>query len=200
MIAVYVPGNSPLHRLPVGLKLLGCLIGSIALAVIHNPWALAASFLLITGLYTVARLPPTAALITLRPLLPLLSIIFIAQVTLSGWTLAATATLRIASLVLLAGLVTLTSPLSAMIDAVTRAAHPLGRFGISPPKLGLAIALTMRFIPALAKDWRDVEDARAARGAVRPSFLGVGSLILRILCMTNALGDAIASRDFESRR
>ena len=200
MIALYVPGHSPVHRLPVGSKLLAYLIGSAALALIHSPWVLAASLLVVVGLYGLARLPLNAALMTLRPLLPLIGIIFLAQVALSGWIPATTTVLRIACFILLAALVTLTSPLSAMIDAITRAARPLGRFGLSAPKLGLAIALTMRFIPALAHDWRGVESARAARGAVRPSFLGVGALILRILCMTNALGDAIASRDFESRR
>lgn len=200
MIALYVPGNSAVHRLPVGLKLLACLLGSIALTIMHSPWLSATSLLLIGSLYTLARLPLAVALSPLRPLLPILGVIFIAQIALSGWIPAATATLRIISLVLLASLVTLTSPLTAVIDAVTRAARPLGRFGISAPKLGLAVALTMRFIPAFAKDWRDIEDARAARGAVGAGFLGVGPLILRILCMTNALGEAIASRDFESRR
>jgi biotin transport system permease protein len=132
--------------------------------------------------------------------IPILGVIFIAQVTLSGWIPAATASMRIIALVLLASLVTLTSPLTEVIDAVTRAARPLGRFGVSAPKLGLAVSLTMRFIPAFAKDWRDTEDARAARGATGSGYLGLGPLILRILCMTNALGDAIASRDFESRR
>lgn len=200
MIALYVPGNSAVHRLPVGLKLLACLLGSIALTIMHPPWLSATSLLLIGGLYVLARLPLAVALSPLRPLLPILGVIFIAQIALAGWMPAATATLRIISLVLLASLVTLTSPLTEVIDAVTRAARPLGRFGISAPKLGLAVALTMRFIPAFAKDWRDIEDARAARGAIGAGFLGVGPLILRILCMTNALGEAIASRDFESRR
>jgi len=200
MIALHVPGNSPVHRLPVGAKLLGCLIGSTILASLHSPGPLALLLFLIVGLYALARLPASAMLTTLRPLLPVLSIIFIAQTALSGWLPAATAMLRIASLVLLAALVTFTTPLSAMIDAITRAARPLGRFGISAPKLGLAIALALRFIPALAKDWREIEDARAARGASRIGFLSIGTLILRTLCMTNALGDAIASRDFESRR
>jgi biotin transport system permease protein len=200
MIALYVPGHSPVHRLPVGAKLLACLLGSAALAFIHSPWALGGSLLLIAGLYALARLPLTAALSTLQPLLPLLTIIFVAQAGLSGWLPATAATLRIASLVLLAALVTLTSPLSAMIDAITRAARPLARFGVSAPKLGLAIALTLRFIPALAKDWREVEAARLARGARRSGFFGIGTLILRTLSMTNALGDAIASRDFDSRR
>jgi biotin transport system permease protein len=200
MIALYVPGDSLVHRLPVGLKLLVCLAAGIALALVHSPWVLAAAFLATAGLYALARLPLDSVLSTLRPLLLLISIIFIAQVALSGWMAAAAAILRMTSLVLLAALVTFTSPLSAMIDAVARSARPLARFGVSPPKVGLAIALVLRFIPALAKDWRDVEDARAARGAARPGFLGIGALILRILCMTNALGEAIASRDFESRR
>jgi biotin transport system permease protein len=200
MISLYIPGNSPVHRLPVGVKLLACLAGSAALAFVHSPWMLALCLILIAGLYAVAGLPSNAAQLTLRPLISLVCIIFIAQVLFAGWFPAMMATLRIVCFVLLAALVTFTSSLSRMIDAVTRVARPLERFGMSAPKLGLAIALAMRFVPALAKDWRDVESARAARGAERRSFLDVGPLILRILCMTNVLGDAIASRDFESRR
>jgi biotin transport system permease protein len=62
------------------------------------------------------------------------------------------------------------------------------------------VTLALRFIPALAKDWREIEQARAARGARSFGFLAIGPLVLRILSMTNALGDAIAARDFDSRR
>lgn len=200
MLALYIPKDSPVHRLPTGLKLLACLLGSVALALLHSPWQLAIALLLIGGLYALARLPLSAIIGTLRPLLLIGSIILTMQIALSGWQEAAITALRLPALVLLASLVTFTTPLSDMIEAVTRIAHPLARFGVSPARVGLAIALAMRFIPALAKDWQDIEAARQARGARGMSFLAIGPLILRILRMTNALGDAIAARDFDSRK
>lgn len=200
MLALYIPRSSPIHRLPAGIKLLACLAGTTVIALLGNIWLLAFALLLTLALFALARLPLRAITGALRPLLLIGGAIVTLQLALSGWPDAAATSLRLPALVLLASLVTYTTPLSDMIETVTRAASPLARFGISPPKLGLAIALAMRFIPALAKDWREIEQARAARGATGPAFLAIGPLILRILSMTNALGDAIASRDFDSRR
>jgi biotin transport system permease protein len=199
MLALYIPGSSPIHRLPAGLKLIACLAGTTVIALLNNPWLLALCLLLTLLLYALARLPVSAVTGALAPLLLIGGAIVALQLALAGWPQAAATALRLPALVLLASLVTYTTSLSDMIETVTRAASPLARVGISPPKLGLAIALTMRFIPALAKDWREIEQARAARGATGPAFLAIGPLILRILSMTNALGDAIASRDFDSR-
>ena len=200
MLGLYIQRNSPLHRLPAGAKLLACLTGTTAIALIGDIWLLAGALALTLALYRLARLPLSAVTGALAPLLVIGGAIVTFQLALSAWAEAGATALRLPALVLLASLVTYTTPLSDMIETVTRAASPLARFGISPAKIGLAITLAMRFIPALAKDWREVQQARAARGGRGPSFLAIGPLILRILCMTNALGDAIAARDFESRK
>jgi biotin transport system permease protein len=200
MHALYVAGDSPLHRLPAGFKLLACLLGSVVLALLHAPWQLVLALLSIACLYRLARIPLHAIASTLRPLLLIGSIVLTVQLALAGWREAAITALRLPAFVMFASLVTFTTPLSEMIETVTRIARPMARFGVSPVRIGLAIALAMRFIPALAKDWRDIEDARRARCARGASFLAIGPLILRILRMTNALGDAIAARDFDSRK
>jgi biotin transport system permease protein len=199
MLALYIPRKSPIHNLPAGPKLLAGLAGTTALTLLAGPWILGGALLLVLLLYAVARLPSSAVLAALQPLLLALGVIVAMQLALSGWEAAAASALRLPALVLLASLITFTTPLSEMIETVSRAASPLARFGFSPPKIGLAIALAMRFIPALAKDWQEIGQARAARGGRGPSFLAIGSLVLRILCMTNALGEAIAARDFDSR-
>ena len=199
MLALYIPRTSPIHHLPAGPKLLAGLAGTTALTLLASPWILGGALLLVLLSYAVARLPSTAVLAALQPLLLTLGVIVAIQLALSGWEEAAASALRLPALVLLASLITFTTPLSEMIETVSRAASPLARFGLSPPKIGLAIALAMRFIPALAKDWQEIGQARAARGARGLSFLAIGPLVLRILCMTNALGEAIAARDFDSR-
>jgi biotin transport system permease protein len=199
MLALYIPRHSPIHRLPAGFKLAACLAGTTVIALLGPLWALGGALFLILALYSLARLPLSAVTSALSPLLLIGGAIVTLQLTLSGWPEAATTALRLPALVLFASLVTFTTPLSDMIETVTRAASPLARFGVSPAKIGLAIALVLRFIPALAKDWQEIEQARAARGASGPGFLAIGPLILRILSMTNALGDAIAARDFDSR-
>jgi biotin transport system permease protein len=200
MLALYIPRHSPIHRLPAGIKLLACLAGTTTIALLGQPWSLALALLVTLALYILARLPLGAVTGALSPLLLIGGAIVTIQLALSGWQEAAATALRLPALVLLASLVTYTTPLSDMIEIVTRAASPLARFGVSPPRIGLAITLALRFIPALAKDWREIGQARQARGANGSGFLAIGPLILRILSMTNALGDAIAARDFDSRR
>ncbi len=199
MLALYIHRNSFLHRLSAGAKLLGLLAGTTVIALLSRPEMLVCALLLTLLLYRLAHLPLRAIVVALQPLLFLGGAMALLQLVLSGWQEALATALRLPALVLLASLVTFTTPLSDMIETVTRAASPLARFGMSPAKIGLAVALAMRFIPALAKDWQEIAEARAARGADNASFLAIGPLVLRILCMTNALGDAIAARDFDSR-
>jgi biotin transport system permease protein len=108
--------------------------------------------------------------------------------------------LRIVAVVLLTSLVTLTTRLSDMLDVLTALARPLGRFGVSPAKLALATSLAVRFIPTLLHDFGEIQQARLARQAKGPGILAIGPLIVKILSMTDALGDAIAARGFESRK
>jgi biotin transport system permease protein len=199
MIALYIPRASPVHRAPAGLKLAALFAFGAVAAFIKPLWALAAAFVGVAGLHAFAGLPIGEVLRALRPVLWILAILFVMQWALSGVQSAAAITLRIASLVLAATLVTLTTPLSAMIAAVERAAAPLARFGFSPAKFGLAVGLTLRFIPVLMNDYREICDARAARAARRPGLGAAGPLLIKTLRMTDALSDAIAARGFEDR-
>ena len=113
---------------------------------------------------------------------------------------AAAATLRIIALVLLTSLVSLTTRLSDMLDALTFATRRLAPFGLDPPKIALAVGLTIRFIPMLLHDMQEVQNARRTRGANGFSVMAAGPLIIKILRMTDALGDAIAARGFENRK
>jgi biotin transport system permease protein len=200
MVPLYLPRNSPIHRLPGSAKLLFCLAGCLPLTFVNRPAPLGLALIAVIAAYRLARLPLAAMIQVLRPLLLVGGFIVGLQLAVAGWTEALTAGLRVASLVLLASLVTLTTPLAEMIEILTRAASPLSRLGLSPSRFGLAIALAIRFIPALGRDWHDIQQARLARGANSLSFFAFGPLLIKILCMTNVLGDAIAARNFDNRR
>ncbi len=199
MLALYVARNSFIHRAPVRAKLAALFVGGIAIAFVGDPWSLGLLLVGILGLYGLARLPTSEVFKALKPILFVAAIIFALQWALAGLLPAILAVLRILCLVLLASLVTLTTPLSTMIEAIIALARPLARFGLSPAKLGLVIALTLRFIPVLMNDFREIEAARAARGARFPGLGAAGPLLIKTLRMTDALGDAIAARGFENR-
>lgn len=200
MLPLYIPRASLVHRAPAPAKLLLCLAASTAIVLIEPLWLNAAVLAAICGLYVAARLPMRTLAAAVRPVLIMCAIIFVLQVWIAGWQAGAAVVMRIFALVLLTSLVTLTTPLSDMIETITAAFRPLASLGLSPPKLALAIALTIRFIPTLLKDMQEIQRARTARGGRAFSALALGPLIVKILFMTNALGDAIAARGFENRK
>lgn len=200
MLPLYIPRSSPVHKLPAAYKLVACMAASTAICFVGPVWWLAGIAGAIGGCYALARLPFGALLTALRPILMAGVLIFAMQAVLADWLTATAVVLRFMSLVLLSALVSLTTPFSDMLEVLTRASRPLERFGASPPKIALAVALTIRFIPTLLRDMQEIQRARMARGARGPGILGLGPLIVKILAMTNALGDAIAARGFENRK
>lgn len=189
-----------MHRLPASIKILLSLAGSLVLFATNDLALLTGLTIAIVSLYVAARLPLSTVFAALRPVLILCGLIFVLQLAFSGLPQAVATVLRVIALVLLTSLVTLTTRLSDMLDTLTSAARGLAPLGIDPPKIALAAGLTIRFIPMLLHDIEEVQIARKARGASGFSVLAAGPLIIKILRMTDALGNAIAARGFENRQ
>ena len=200
MLPLYIHRHTLIHRLPAGVKILLSLAGGFALVATSDIALLAGLIGAIMLLYLAARLPLGAVFTALRPVLIVCGFIFALQLILAGLPQATAAALRITALVLLTSLVTLTTRLSDMLDTLTSAARIFAPLGIDPPKVALAIGLTIRFIPMLLHDFQEVQNARKTRGAKGFSILAAGPLIIKILRMTDALGNAIAARGFENRK
>jgi biotin transport system permease protein len=200
VLPLYIHRGTRIHRLPAGVKILLSLAGGFALVAVNDIALLTGLIGAIILLYVAARLPLGAVFAALRPVLVICSFIFALQLAVSGLPQAATAALRIIALVLLTSLVTLTTRLSDMLDTLTFAARGLAPLGIDPPKIALAVGLTIRFIPMLLHDIQEVQNARKTRGGKGFSIFAAGPLIIKILRMTDALGNAIAARGFENRK
>lgn len=200
MLPLYIHRGTRIHRLPAGVKILLSLAGGFALVAVNDIALLTGLIGVIILLYVAARLPLGAVFAALRPVLVICGFIFALQLAVSGLPQAAAAALRIIALVLLTSLVTLTTRLSDMLDTLTFAARGLAPLGIDPPKIALAVGLTIRFIPMLLHDVQEVQNARKTRGGKGFSIFAAGPLIIKILRMTDALGNAIAARGFENRK
>lgn len=200
MLPLYIHRGTRIHRLPAGVKILLSLAGGFALVAVNDIALLTGLIGVIILLYVAARLPLGAVFAALRPVLVICGFIFALQLAVSGLPQAAAAALRIIALVLLTSLVTLTTRLSDMLDTLTFAARGLAPLGIDPPKIALAVGLTIRFIPMLLQDIQEVQNARKTRGGKGFSIFAAGPLIIKILRMTDALGNAIAARGFENRK
>lgn len=195
MIGLYRPGNSLLHRLPAGTKLL-LLLASIILATIfaRTPVHVGMIALVVAGLFVAARIPLKLAAAQLRPVLWMVLIIGVFQVIITDWQRAVVVCGVLVISVALAALVTLTTRVTDMLDTVTRALGPLRRFGVDPDRIGLMLALAIRCIPVLATVVHEVSEARKARGLQWSMTALATPVLVRALRTADAMGDALVAR------
>ena len=193
-LGLYVPGTSPLHRARAGSKLLLLLLVGAGSVFLDHAWQVAAALVAVLAGYLVAGLSLGTALRQARPLAWVLGFLALFHLLVSGWARATEIVGVIAMLVLLAGLVTLTTRTSAMVDAIVHAAGPLRVVRVDPERLGLLLALAIRSVPVVAGLAGEVRDAQRARGlSASPRAFAV-PLIVRSLRHADALGDALVAR------
>ncbi|SFV04773.1 biotin transport system permease protein [Methylobacterium sp. 174MFSha1.1] len=193
----YVPGQSLLHRCPAGAKIVAMIVaGTILFALPRLDLALAA--LSVTGLlYRLAGISGALVLAQLGSLAWILAVLVLVQLALDGWLAGLLVAARLASLVLLAGLVTLTTRSADLIEALQRGLRWLKPVGINPAKAGLAIALTLRFIPVLAAITAEVREAQRARGLERSLVALTVPVVVRMLKMSDDIAAAIDARSYD---
>lgn len=174
-------------------------MGGATLLFLYESLALTIAALALTLLlYRLAGIPPRKMLAQIRPLLWIFALFFALQYWLSGPMLAAYVVLRLATLVLLASLVTLTTRSSDMIDAMTRALSLLKPLGVNPGKVSLAISLALRFIPVLAQITAEVREAQKARGLERSVIAVAMPVAIRTLKMADDISNSIDARGYRS--
>lgn len=196
MIGFYHPGNSLLHRAPALLKLglLSLLIG-VTVAV-REPWLLGAILALCVLLVASARLPFRALWNQVAPVLWILLIVVPIQLLVADWTLAVLMGGRLLIAVVLAAIFTLTTTVSAVLDACQQLLRPFRRW-VDADRIGLLLALTIRSIPVIAAIVGEVLEARKARGTQGSVMSLAVPVIVRSLQSAEALGDALIARGFD---
>ncbi|MDR0959830.1 MAG: energy-coupling factor transporter transmembrane protein EcfT [Propionibacteriaceae bacterium] len=197
LAGVYHPGSSALHRCPAGIKLFVlCVVGTTAMIVGSLP-VLGAGIVLLAVGYAIARIEPRAIWRLSRALLVVVAIIAVIQALVSGLTAALVLAARLLLLVGAANLLTLTTPTSALIDVIERVLGPLRRFGVDPGQVGIAVALTLRFIPVIATQAARIREAQAARG-VRSYRSFLLPLVISTVRMADGVGEALTVRGFQA--
>ena len=197
MLSVFVPGNSVVHRAYTWIKLgLVCVCGT-AVMFISSSLILGISLAVVVGLYLVARIPIKVIWRLSRMVVILVAIIAAGQWLFTSGQLAVLVSLRILILVAAANLLTLTTPMSEIIATIERVLSPFAQLGFRPERLGIAIALALRFIPVLVEQGTHIRQAQAARGA-RSRFTYLVPLIIRTLRMADAVGEALVVRGLDS--
>lgn len=196
MLDLYSPGTSILHRVAPGWKIFAMMLGGTGLFLFNSLPAACGATVAILALYPVAGLTAKEAWVQVRPLLWVFAIFFALQWWLSDLTTATFFVVRLAALILLASLVTLTTRASDMIDTITHALGFLRPVGLNPAKVGLAISLALRFIPVLGQITQEVREAQKTRGLERSVIAITLPVAIRTIKMADDISDAIESRGY----
>ena len=193
-LGLYRPGASPVHRLPPGVKVAGLVVAGAASVFLAEPWQVGAGLLLVLAGYLTARVPVATLLRQVRPLVWVLLIVGAFHVLVNGWERALVVTGVLLALVLLAGLVTLTTRTADLVDVLVRAMAPLRRVGVNPDRVGLLLALGIRSVFVVAQIAEEVRDAQRARGLTASPRAYAVPLIIRSLRHADQLGEALVAR------
>ncbi|HET6673077.1 MAG TPA: energy-coupling factor transporter transmembrane protein EcfT [Agromyces sp.] len=196
MIGAYRPGRSPLHRMAAGWKLVGLAASVIAVAMLPEWWMLLAALCVAGAGFAIAGIGPRVALAQLVPVLWILAIAAPLNALFSGWESALVMALRVATFVALAALVTVTTRVSAMLDAIRGALRPLGH-RVDAERVGIVLAMTIRAVPLMAEIVTAVLDARRARGAEGSLRAVAVPVVVRSLQTADAMGEALVARGFD---
>jgi len=196
MIGVFHPGTSLVHRTPALAKLglLAVLVTVIALQ--HSLVVLAGASVLVIGLFLLAGVPFGLVWRQIAPILWVLAFAVPVQVLFGGWETAAVMAVRLVLAVALAAIYTLTTPVTATLDAMQALLRPFRRW-VDADRVGLVLALTIRCVPLLAELVREVLEARKARGAEGSLLALAVPVIVRALRTAEHLGEALTARGFD---
>ncbi len=194
LTGAYAEGRSLLHRLPVPWKLLALAVFLVPVSLVQRPWMTAASALVVLGVYALCRISMRLAWGEVRPLRWFLLVMAPFQWWSGGWEAVVVTLGGMVVAVAAAGLVTLTTRASEMLDGVQRLAQPLRHVGVSPERVALTVSLTLRSIPVVGQLLQQTLDARRARGLDRSVRAVATPLVIRTVRHAERVGDALAAR------
>lgn len=195
MIPLHRPGTSPVHRAPAGVKIALLALVAIGISVAPWPvWAVSAGAVVAVAAYAVAGLGLRGLVEQVLAARWVVVLLLVTQLVFLPLETALVGTGRVLVVLLLAALVTLTTPVARMLDAVERALGPFRRFGVDPLRVGLVLALAIGVVPVLQGFVAQLGEARRARGVRVPVFRLVVPLLVLALKHADELGDAMVAR------
>ena len=195
MGSFFIPGQGWLYRMPAGRKLLVLVVFGAVLMLVHRLSILALSLLVVTGLMHQSGLSFKKLWLQLKRMVWFLSILCIYTAWVQSPGAALEMLFRLATLIVAALVVSMTTPITQMMDVVVWLLKPFARMGwVDPQKVSLALGLTLRLIPELSLQWNEIREAQSARG-IKPGVMNMlFPMLVRTLRRAEELSDAIDAR------
>ena len=198
-LALYVPRASPAHRTPAGWKLLAlALLSVLVFAVPTLPVVIGALIAVVVLGLVVARLPAIVLLRQARVVLWWLVALFVLHTVLTDVLDGTLTVIRLLTLVLAAAVVTATTRVTEMVAVIERICRPLEWVGVRPARIGLVIAMALRFIPLISERADRIREAQAARGGSVRGLRGLKAtvvpLLIQVLQLAQTVSEALDAR------
>ncbi|WP_341755524.1 energy-coupling factor transporter transmembrane protein EcfT [Candidatus Tisiphia endosymbiont of Ptychoptera albimana] len=192
----YYQYNSPIHRLSPRIKLYSLVVFSSGLFLVSNLFLLSISLFFTFFLYFIAKIPLQKLFIQLRQIIIILLIILLVHIFTNNWIIGVQVTIRFATLLLFASLITLTTRISEMIDSLNEILILLSYVGINHKKISLSLSLAIRFIPVIVSIFQEISVAQRTRGLERNFIATIIPTIIKILKTAENIAEAIESRSW----
>jgi biotin transport system permease protein len=187
------------HRTPAGWKLLGLAGLSVLVFALPSLPVVAGTLagVVVVGLGA-ARLPVAVLGRQARAVLWWLVALFVLHALVTDVLTGAVTALRLLALVLAAAVVTATTRVTEMVAVVERVCGPLRWVGVRPARIGLVIAMALRFLPLISERADRIREAQAARGGsargVRGLTTTVVPLLVQVLQLAHTVSEALDAR------
>lgn len=194
LVGLHRPGTTWLHRVPAGVKLLGLVVLGAVVVLVRGPASGGVALGAALALAAYAGLGAREGLRTLRGLLLVAALLGGFQAWQNGWPRAVESVGDLLALVVLATVLTLTTPVDEILDALTRALRPLRPLGVEPDRVALTFSLALRAIPTTVAIAEETRDAAVARGLERSPRARLVPLVVRVVAHARATGDALDAR------
>ena len=187
MISLYRPGNSLLHRIPAGWKILGLFATLTAVSVWGR--SLIGSAVVVIGflaLFATARFGVRVLLNQLWQMKFLLLLVVVPQLFFAGVEKGIYNSVVVISSILLAGLVTLTTKTSDIVSLIERLSRS--------KSFAFLMALSVNSIALVMGFSKSITEAGLARGVRRSAIGQVVTLFVVALRFADDYAEALAAR------
>lgn len=197
LVGTFVPGHSLLHRLPVGAKLLGLAVISIAIVAVRSMPAALVFLGVALSLAAIARVRLGALTRALRTVLVMALVFAAFQWWITGPEKAVETVVDLVTLALVAVVVSTTTAVNAMLDAIVRWLTPLRRVGVDPDRVALTFTLAIQALPGTLALALETRDAARARGLSKHPRAYLTPFVIRVVARAEETGDALRARGLD---
>ncbi|WP_308290267.1 CbiQ family ECF transporter T component [Mumia sp. zg.B53] len=194
LVGLHQPGDSVVHRMPVGAKASALAAFSIAVVAVRSMPASWVFLALAVAAAVLAQVALGSVLRAARSVLLIAVVVAGFQWWLKGPDRAIETVVDLVALALAAVVLTTTTPVNAMLDAVVGWIRPFRRFGADPERVALTLGLAIQALPGTIAIAVETRDAARARGLERRPRAYLSPFVIRVVARAQETGDALAAR------